>query len=114
MKFGITILLMLSFLLLAVTANAGSDRMTRTEYQELDFETRKQMRSDRLALQLEQLSAHKACVDTAIDDDGIKSCNKAARETMRKNRPHKGQINKHEMRKRFKEMQQEQLEAATQ
>lgn len=114
MKFGITILLTLSLLLLAVFANADSERMTRSEYQELDFETRKQMRSDRLALQLEQLSAHKACVDTAIDDDGIKSCDKETRETMRKDRPHKGQINKHEMRKRFKERQQEQREAAKQ
>jgi len=81
--------------------------MTKSEYQELDFETRKQMVSDRVALQLENLSAHKACIDNAFDDEALKSCNKEARQAMRDAGPHKGQIKKKGMRKRFKEAQQE-------
>lgn len=113
MKFNISALLTLSLLLLTVTAIAGNDRIKSSEIEELDFETRKQMVSDRLAVQLERVSAHKACIDNAYEDEALKSCNKQARQAMRDAGPHKGQINKKGMRKRYKEMQQEHDASAT-
>ena len=114
MKLNILALLTLTSLMLAVTAFAGNDRMTRSEYQELDFETRKQMVSDRLSLKLENLSAHKACIDNAFEDEALKSCNQEARQAMRDAGSHKGQIKKKGMRKRFKDTQQQQEATATQ